>query len=146
MPYEDYNNPTFDDVSVEPVNDRHFEAEEILKFDKNFSKYKKYIGRVWEDGKYYNWVSISNYGSTTGHFARNAVTGIRYDIISGSKNEETLFKVIDVCSIKGRNEPLMLYYYTPEQYENHNFREISGDIKEKWHSRAIESQLKNNRC
>ena len=68
----------------------------------------------------------------------NAVTGIRYrdddpkcKYVVGSIQEDLFFKV---CVSNGENgqEPTLLFYDSPEQYEKHQFGTLSQPIKEQW--------------
>ena len=82
--------------------------------------------------------TIKNYGSgSQGSRIVNAVTGNKYNIKVGSAKENLFFKVIDATGFNGRKEPLMLYYDSPEQYEQHYFTNISPDAKQQWVQRAL---------
>ena len=122
-------------VNNEYVNNKYVEKSlnDSKSYDKNYEKYK--IKNFLRDGKYYN---IENYGSgSQGSFIKNAVTGIKYNIKVGSKYEDRLFKVVDSSARNKRNEPLMLYYNSPEEYENHHFTTVSLKIKQNWFKKKL---------
>jgi hypothetical protein len=111
-------------------------SNSIKKPANYYEKYVKHINGFWNN-KYYKHITIENYG-TGGHGSRirNAVTGAYYNVNVGSSDEKLFFKVIDSSGYNGRNYPLMLYYDTPQQYENHHFIEVSDATKERWNERS----------
>jgi hypothetical protein len=116
-------------------------ADAVKKLDKYYEKYSVPFNKKWTDGKFYKRVTIENYGSgSLGSLVRNAVTGDKYNIVVGSADEDLLFKVIEASGRNGRKEPLMLYYDSPEQYENHQFVVISEDIKQKWSQKSLQAR------
>ena len=145
MYYEDMLDTTVNDEMSVDFKLRQKEAVIALrKLDKHYEKYSILFNNTWTDGKYYKRITIENYGSGShGTKIRNAVTGTYYNILVGSANEELFFKVTDVTGYKGRKDPLILYYDSPEQYENHHFTTVSPEIKQKWfqRSRAAEKRL-----
>ncbi len=101
----------------------------VKKTDTRYEKYK------------INKITIENYGSgSQGTLIRNAITGNKYNIAVGHINENMLFKVIDSTGRYGRKEPLILYYDSPEQYENHHFVTISPEIKKRWHEKNMSTR------
>lgn len=114
--------------------------------DKHYDKYSVYFNNTWTDGKYYKYISVENFGSgSRGTLVRNAVTGAKYNIVSGSVDEEILFKVNDSRGRNKRKEPLMLYYDSPEQFENHHFTTVSADVKQKWLKQSLHAQKRYKR-
>jgi hypothetical protein len=135
MPYEEYYNPTDNEIFNEPSGKTV--ADELKKLDKQYQKYVKPLFKTWRDGKFYKKPTIECYGSgQIGSQIRNAVTGQYYPYRVGEMDESCLFKVIDAVGREGRSDPLMLYYDSPEQYENHQFVTVSQSIKENWHKRV----------
>ena len=95
----------------------------------------------WQDGKYYDKVTIELFGSgDTGTKIRNAVTGAKTPYLVGSLNEDLFFKVMDASGNKGRRDSLLLFYDSPEQYENHNFIILDQNIKESWLNKNVEAR------
>jgi hypothetical protein len=139
MYYDDLVDTNFNDESSTEWRLRQKEQEYALKkLDKHYNKYTIPFHKRWTDGKYYKSVNIENYGSAhRGTLIRNAVTGLRYDILVGSKEESTLFKVTDATGYNGRKDPLTLFYDSPEQYEKHNFTNVSQETKQKWVRNAL---------
>ena len=110
------------------------------KRDNNFEQLTLPFDNVWTDGKYHKYITVDNHGSgPTGTFVKNAVTGIKYDIMVGSRDEDLLFKVTDSSGLNGRKHPLLLYYDTPEQYERHRLVTVNPRTKKVWLERSIEA-------
>lgn len=105
--------------------------------DPNYEKYKISFNGVWRgDGKYYKSIIVENYGSgQQGTKIRNAVTGERYPYLVGSLNEDLFFKVSDASAHNKRKSTLILFYDSPEQYENHHFTTVDPAIKKKWNEK-----------
>lgn len=139
MDYEDLLDFVVNDESSGEFKLRQEKTADIVKrLDKQYDKYSLRFNRTWTDGKYYKRITVENYGSgLQGTLIRNAVTGVRYNIIVGSADEVSLFKVVDSTARNGRKEPVMLYYDSPEQYENHHFTTVNQNIKNKWHDRQV---------
>lgn len=130
-----------DESSVEFKLRQKAAVDALRRLDKNYEKYSIPFNGNWTDGKYYKRLTIENYGSgSSGTLIRNAITGARYNISVGSADEDILFKVCDATGPDGRNEPLILYYDTPEQFENHHFTTVSPIIKQNWYKRSMEAQ------
>ena len=143
MTYEDQFNPAVDsdNTSVEMKLNKMKAAELSKQLDTKYEKYTIPFNKTWKDGKFYKKVTIENYGSgQTGSRIRNAVTGQRYNYLVGDAEEDLFFKVVDATGRLGRKESLMLYYDSPEQYENHQFVILSQVIKEKWYEKFLEAK------
>jgi hypothetical protein len=114
---------------------------ETKKTDTKYDKYVKELKKKWTDGKYYDKVTIELYGSgDSGTRIRNAVTGAKTPYLVGSLNEDLFFKVIDACGNSGRQDSLILFYDTPEQYENHHFIMLDQKVKERWFNKSLEAR------
>lgn len=68
----------------------------------------------------------------------NAVTGIRYrhddpkcKYVVGSIQEDLFFKV-SISNGENGQDPVLLFYDSPEQYEKHQFTTLNQTIKEQW--------------
>ena len=142
MYYEDLLDSAVNDESSVEFKLRQKEAADALKkMDRHYEKYSISFNDTWTDGKFYKRLTIENYGSGShGTKIRNAVTGVRYNINVGSADEDLFFKVTDSTGRNGRKEPMMLYYDSPEQYENHHFTTVSPEVKQKWNKRHLEAQ------
>lgn len=145
MYYEDLlETAVNDESSVEFRLRQNIAADAVKRLDKNYDKYSISFDDNWK-GKYYKRVTIENYGSgSQGTLIRNAVTGARYDIVVGSSDEDFLFKVFVSTGRNGRRDPLMLYYDSPEQHENHHFTSVSPEVKQKWLDRSLAAQKRLN--
>jgi hypothetical protein len=141
MTYHDYENDFENDSNN--LKKKHFTNSAFQKLNNNYEKYSIPFNKIWIDGKFYKRITIKNYGSgCQGTRIINAVTGTKYNIKVGSAEENIFFKVTDSSGINGRNEPLMLYYDSPEQYENHYFTNVSQDTKQQWIQRSLLFQPK----
>jgi hypothetical protein len=138
MPYYDNN---YDDSSLN-TEDRLLEArKQLQRADKNFHRLKrtKLDERTTlknDDGKtYYMKVNVDVYGNgQVGTRIRNAVTGIRYPYVVGSKDQDLLYSVAICTGENGLKEAIHLFYDSPEQYENHMFQNVNMDIKTNWYN------------
>jgi hypothetical protein len=140
MFYEDHFDPTVDnDVTPIDLNPQKKRSTgETRNVDKKYEKYTIPVNKVWRDGRFYKTVTIEDYGSgQTGSNIRNAVTSQRYPYLIGSVNEDLFFRVVEATGLNGRNEPLRLYYDTPEQYENHHFVTVNQNVKEQWYEKSL---------
>jgi len=135
MPY--YDNEQFEQpIENETYKFSRFNAMNSIDNrinNKNYEKYSIFVNKVWTNGKYYGKVYIENYGSgQQGDRIRNAVTGERTRFVIGSSDEDLYFKVSSASGNNGRNVPLVLFYDSPEQYENHHFTAVDDKLKESW--------------
>ena len=108
--------------------------------DTKHEKYTILFNNTWKDGKYRKTVTIENYGSgQQGSRIRNAVTGEKYSHseLVGSKFEDLYFKVIESTGRFNRRDPLIFFYDTPDQYENHHFTTVNPLTKEKWYEKCL---------
>ena len=129
----------------EPADDSSFHlkmnsTEMGRQFDTKHEKYTIAFNNTWKDGKYRKNVTIENYGSgQQGARIRNAVTGEKYSHseLVGSKFEDLYFKVIESTGRFNRRDPLILFYDTPDQYENHHFVTVNNLVKEKWYEKCL---------
>ena len=133
------------DVVLTSNNKNKISLGEVKKSDTKYDKYNKVIRMKWQDGKYYDKVTIELFGSgDTGTKIRNAVTGAKTPYLVGSKNEDLFFKVMDASGNKGRKDSLLLFYDSPEQYENHQFIILDQVIKESWLNKNLEARKRLN--
>jgi len=117
-----------DTISVEMDLIQNKGANAIKRLDKNYNKVTIPFNNTWTNGKYYKRIIIENYGSgSTGTRIRNAVTGVYYEFMVGSKDEKVLFKVIDSTGRNGKTD-------SPKQYENHHFTSVSQEVNQKWYN------------
>ena len=111
LPLEQLEKPIIDDVKEK---------------DKRYERYRIPYNKIGPDGKFHKTMLIENYGSgSTGSLIRNAISGSVYEHVVGSKSENLYFKVVDSTGRYFRREPLVLYYDSPEQYENQLLKEAT---------------------
>ena len=113
-----------------------------MSTDKYFYKVRRTIiddsKTKWKnDGRtYYKVLTIGIYGSgQVGSRARNAVSGSKYNILVGSKEQEKLYAVALCSGENGIKSPVFMYYDSPEQYESHLLSRLDIENKTKWHMR-----------
>jgi hypothetical protein len=137
MYVDDYFNPANEEVVSVDLNKQKKTALFNEKmYDKNYFKFSLPVNRMWKDGKYYRYVTVEMYGSgCIGSRIRNAVSGEYTKFLVGSLEEDLFFKAYDCRGLLGTKEPIMLYYQSPEQYENHLFLELDSDFKELWNEK-----------
>ena len=143
MTYNDCDYDFDNDINNLKKTHTHFNSPAFQKLNNNYEKYSIPFNKIWTDGKFYKRITIKNYGSgCQGTRIINAVTGSKYDIKVGTAEENLFFKVTDSTGFNGRNEPLILYYDSPEQYENHYFTSVPPDTKQQWRQRTLLLQHK----
>jgi hypothetical protein len=110
--------------------------EDYKKSDPGYAKIKRRM-----DGKK---VSIEFYHTPShpGATIRNALTGLfeRGDLV-GSLDEDHYFSVILATGETGQNPPI-LFYDSPQQYERHFGCQVSTDIKSKWANKNLTARLR----
>jgi len=133
MPYIDH-----DDADADIKND----ATNLMSTDKYFYKVRRTIvddsKTKWKnDGRtYYKVLTIGIYGSgQVGSKARNAVSGSKYNILVGSKEQDKLYAVALCTGENGNKSPIFMYYDSPEQYESHLLSRLDIENKTKWYMR-----------
>jgi len=133
MPYIDNN-----DADADIKND----ATNLMSTDKYFYKVRRTIvddsKTKWKnDGRtYYKVLTIGIYGSgQVGSRIRNAVSGSKYNILVGSKEQDKLYAVALCTGENGNKSPVFMYYDSPEQYESHLLSRLDIENKTKWYMR-----------
>lgn len=139
MVYDDQYINSFDDHYYQYLDEQEQKKKlDIKNFDKKYEKYKIPFNATWKDGKFHKTLTVEIYGSgQQGARIRNAVTGMSCSDLVGSSSEDLYFKVIDSTARHGRNYPLILFYDTPEQYENHQFVTVGTNVKEVWYEKCL---------
>ena len=133
--YDTNSNQTFPLKKVDDI---------VKRSDKRYHKVVRPFGREWRDGKYYKNVTIEYYGSgDAGSNIRDAVTGQRMRHLVGSGQEYLYFSV---CVSNGENkrdrEPVHLFYSSPEEFEKHQFMELSDKEKNQWREKNAKAKSK----
>lgn len=134
MNYEDMFVPREADEDLFNENDvKLFKSIQDFETNKHHHKVMKTIktksGKKTLNIEYY---SSGPIGSTITH----AVSGVKQrENIVGSIHEDLFFKI----KLVNRNEGVTLFYYSPEEYEKHQFTVISDSIKLKWHEKYFKT-------
>lgn len=71
-------------------------------------------------------------------YCTNAVNKSRYPFRVNSKESLQLFIVMNSMSKNNREDPIKLFYDSPEQYERHTRRKVSKVIKDKFATRKLQ--------
>jgi len=111
--------------------DKNKEINNIKSYDSGYGFV--YLQKVLPNGKIKN-VKVDCYASSdAGTYIRNAETGNFYKYKVGSKEENLFFKIaMSNGELKTKNGLNILFYDSPEQFENHLMKELSQDIKTCW--------------
>lgn len=117
------------------IKERRKIVEQYKKLDPGYHKYK-----IMVDGELQK---IESYATPVcaNAWIRHAVDGTRCPHRSGSKYEDLYFTVMDTTTEKGGRR---LYYYSPEDFERHQFVTVSQSIKEDWNIRNMRANKRFN--
>lgn len=104
---------------------------EMNKSDKNFIQLKRTNKSFYSREE-----TVGVFGSgEVGTSIRDAKTGVRNFVHKvGSAEEDLYFKVMISTGETGQN-PVTLFFNTPEEYERHMFSEVSTETKQRWHAK-----------
>lgn len=82
---------------------------------------------------------ISMYATrnNTGACIRDPIHGSFSRDRVGTKAELYYFKVRLASIVNHTNEPVTLFYDSPESYERHQYMRVNADVKNKWHERRV---------
>ena len=117
------------------IKERRKLLEQYKRLDTGYHKYKMMVnGEVQKIETYSTSVSSNA-------FIRHAVDGIKCPHRAGSKYEDLYFTVVDTTTDKGSRR---LYYYSPEEYERHQYHTVPQDIKEDWNIRNMRANRRFN--
>ena len=135
---EEYMNVIDDNVmevrSELSMDDSDTLSEKSQMVKKSASSRKNFPGYI----KYYTSKKNKNYkiecfstSCNPGSYIRCSYSGIRSNDRVGSRDESFYFKV-RMPVISTGNEPITLYYDSPEAFEKHHLVTLSNNIKESW--------------
>ena len=127
MYYHDYDELNCNNEKSNYINDINF-------IDKGYCKtFKSVLDNNGNNKK----VKLEYYTSGgTGSQIRNAETGEYTKYKVGSINEELFFSVIIADgTCKSKNGLRTLFYNDPEQYEDHYYKIVNFELKQKWYNR-----------
>jgi hypothetical protein len=88
-------------------------------------------------------INVEFYSSgAIGNFITDAISGSKQKgYIVGSQYEDLFFKV-SICNNKLSNEHITLFYSSPEEYERHQYVNISDNVKTKWREKYMKMDIK----
>ena len=135
---EEYMNVIDDNImevrSESSMDDSDTLSEKSQVVNKSASSRKNFPGYI----KYYTLkknkkIKIECFSTSCnpGSYILCPYSGIKSNDRVGSKDEGHYFKA-RMCSISTGNEPITLYYDSPEAFEKHHLVTLSNDIKESW--------------
>ncbi len=107
--------------------------EDYKKSDPNYYMYKKMV-LLEKNEKEPVKIELYSTSLTPGNKIRDAITGMRYNERVGSNNEDLYFKV-RMTTIHDAKNVITLFYNSPEEYERHQYVNISDEIKRKWRNK-----------
>ena len=116
------------DVSSDMDSQARYRNKILKKYkmtNPDYYSYKKMVNGENVKIEYYSTPILSS------AFIRHAVTGVKCPHRSGSKYEDLYFRVMDTTT-GSETGPKRLYYYTPEEYERHQFVTVPQSLKEDW--------------
>ncbi len=151
----------YEDDHFHPTNVEPLDTDQKKLLDKINSRNNHYLSYYIEipkqerqrdaSGRFKKYRKVELYGSgDVGSRIRNAVTGDLTNHIVGTTDEHEYWSVLDSRGMNGRQEPLVLFYDSPEQYERHMKIQVPQHVKEEWlnritkkHSLEQKSNVKN---
>jgi len=119
-----YNDPY--DITTENDFDNEVNSSDGYNtLDKGYCKIKQKVNGVY---KYIEYYKTSNRPGTT---IRDAITGYNTSVCVGSLKEDLYYKV-NIADGHSNNNPSILFFENPEQFEHHFYCTVSNSTKEKW--------------
>ena len=120
---------TDDSMTINSVmKERRKIAEQYKKLNPDFYKYKTQINGETVKVELYSTPVCSN------AFIRHAINGSKCPHRAASKYEDLYFIVNDTTTNSG---PRKLYYYSPEEFERHQYMTVPQRVKEDWQIRNM---------
>ena len=130
-----YNDPY--DINNENDNDNDFTNDKYNTIDKGYNKIKQKV-----DGKY-KYIEYYKTPNRPGAIIRNAITGLYTNIMVGSLKEDLFYKVNNTVGQSDKNNPSVLFFDNPEQFEDHFYCTVNKSTKDKWKIKNTNAILKN---
>ena len=142
---EDRFNPAYNvDVNeLDELDKKKFADRLFRSSDSNYARCRKDIMKeiTKKNGeviKVLKPVYYDLYGSgDVGFHIRHAITGFRTPHIIGSKDEDLYFVVSDSRGLTKTQQPLILFFDSPEQYEKHCYTTVSDRVKHAWQQKNM---------
>jgi len=142
---EDRFNPAYNvDVNeLDELDKKKFADRLFRSSDSNYARCRKDIMKeiTKKNGeviKVLKPVYYDLYGSgDVGFHIRHAITGFRTPHIIGSKDEDLYFVVSDSRGLTKNQQPLILFFDSPEQYEKHCYTTVSDRVKHAWQQKNM---------
>ena len=140
----------YEDDMCHPLNQ---ECEPVISKNETNQKVKKIMSDIYQNNKGFHlvkrqskdrkWHNVEVFSSgSQGSTIRNAISGSYYygDRV-GSIKEDLYYKVGISTGDVGRDSAT-LFYDSPEQFEKHQYIELSLDVKQKWYEKYMKYKLK----
>jgi hypothetical protein len=116
------------DISSDMDSQAKYRSKMLKKYkltNPDYYSYKKVVNGEEVKIECYSTPILSN------AFIRHAISGVKCPHRSGTRYEDLYFRVMDTTSGDGMG-PKRLYYYSPEEYERHQFVSLPQSLKEDW--------------
>lgn len=132
-----YNDP-YDITNENDIDNELNSNDEYNTIDKGYSKIKQKVGGIYKNIEYYKTPN------RPGAIVRNAVTGSYTNVLVGSFKEDLYYKVNITAGQPDadKNNPSILFFDSPEQFEKHFYCTVSKITKDKWNLKNTSLRLK----
>ena len=135
MNYEDMFVPIESDEELYMENDNKFNLNDIKLLNKRFHRRSQRVNTKLGNKR----VMIEYYSSgpinTTITHAISGVKQLGFQV--GSSYEDLFFKV----TLTTGSQPLSLFYYSPEEYERHQYCTLTDELKTKWKQKYMKASI-----
>ena len=129
-----YNDP-YDITNENDFDNEGNSTDGYNTLDKGYRKIKQKVNGVYKYIEYYK--TPNRPGATI----RDAITGYNTLVCVGSLKEDLYYKV-NIADGHSDNNPSILFFENPEQFEDHFYCTVSNSTKEKWKSKYNKICLK----
>ena len=131
-----YNDP-YDITSENDIDNELNSNDEYNTIDKGYHKMKQKVDGIYKNIEYYKTPN------RPGAIVRNAISGNYTSVLVGSLKEDLYYKVNITATETDKNNPSVLFFDSPEQFEKHFYCTVSKNTKEKWRLKNTNVRLKN---
>jgi len=119
-----------------PTNTSTLCVEQEQEKEKPTLKKGEHIKKIKTE---YGYKKIKIYESLNNGKIRNAKSGLYYDYKVGTKDEDRFFSILVSVGNNNEKSGVLLFYNSPEEYEEHFYVNLNNKIKSSWYSRQIKN-------